>query len=659
MAGSSRTSSARLFTTLKCLPALQIAAFLLVSAATSGAGPTPPGGAPPVTIPLAPGARYAPESEAPGTTWIPVGDRVWDRFFLIDQSRHQVVAMLEGPLGKPGSERPLDLFAEEPDGPPARGGFPVPLEPKPGWPVSIPGGVAGAPVPVELGSERALAVCSASGTVHLFDAGGARLSGWPLALSGGVPSPPAAGDVDGDGVDEIVVGDGEGWVHVLAPTGDVAPGWPRRVSVEGSPDPVRAAPSLADINRDGLLEVVAAARSGRIWVWTCQGDLLDPAWPVTIPPAGDPVNAPELHGSPAVADLDGDGRGEIIAGSGSYRVDVWTADGSSARGWPAAVPGPSRAGFSAPVVGDLDGDDRPDIALGADLGFDSRARVLGYAGSGRSLEGWPAAVAHRVNGAPALADLNRDGRLDLVVATVGGDGQIIVLDGGSGKPLPGWPVAVKGVSFNSSPVIVDVTGDGVPEVLAAGLETGAVERVVLPALTGEGGSVDGWPLILGGEEILTSSPLAVDLDQDGRLELCLGTEGEGRLHVWKLPTADRPGAAPWPMEQGGPARTGLPPRPSAEEAAADSVRRPVPERDLNPLTTIAFQLERVRSVRLSILSLQGRRVRRLLDTELPAGSYEIIWDGDDDAGEQQPSGIYFYRLEIGPEEVINQLLLLE
>lgn len=65
----------------------------------------------------------------------------------------------------------------------------------------------------------------------------------------------------------------------------------------------------------------------------------------------------------------------------------------------------------------------------------------------------------------------------------------------------------------------------------------------------------------------------------------------------------------------------------------------------NPSTTIAFDLPREMSVRLSIFDIRGRLVRTLLDEGRPAGTSEVLWDGTSASGGPVASGMYLYRLE--------------
>jgi hypothetical protein len=78
----------------------------------------------------------------------------------------------------------------------------------------------------------------------------------------------------------------------------------------------------------------------------------------------------------------------------------------------------------------------------------------------------------------------------------------------------------------------------------------------------------------------------------------------------------------------------------------------------NPATRLAFETPRAGHVRLEIVDVRGRRLRLLLDGELPAGRHALDWDGRDDAGRALPSGLYLSRLGLDGEGDSGRLLLL-
>jgi flagellar hook assembly protein FlgD len=63
-------------------------------------------------------------------------------------------------------------------------------------------------------------------------------------------------------------------------------------------------------------------------------------------------------------------------------------------------------------------------------------------------------------------------------------------------------------------------------------------------------------------------------------------------------------------------------------------------------------------VALAVYDVMGRRIRTLLDEDLPDGVHEIRWDGRDGEGREASSGIYFYRLGIGGVHEVRRTLLL-
>ena len=51
-----------------------------------------------------------------------------------------------------------------------------------------------------------------------------------------------------------------------------------------------------------------------------------------------------------------------------------------------------------------------------------------------------------------------------------------------------------------------------------------------------------------------------------------------------------------------------------------------------------------------------RLVRTLADDRMAAGTYRVIWNGDDEAGKAVATGLYFYELRAGSRRVTRQLI---
>jgi subtilisin family serine protease len=64
-------------------------------------------------------------------------------------------------------------------------------------------------------------------------------------------------------------------------------------------------------------------------------------------------------------------------------------------------------------------------------------------------------------------------------------------------------------------------------------------------------------------------------------------------------------------------------------------------------TQVRFQLRASASVELAVFDLLGRRVRVITETDYPAGTYALVWDGRDERGHRVASGLYYLRLRAG------------
>jgi flagellar hook assembly protein FlgD len=63
--------------------------------------------------------------------------------------------------------------------------------------------------------------------------------------------------------------------------------------------------------------------------------------------------------------------------------------------------------------------------------------------------------------------------------------------------------------------------------------------------------------------------------------------------------------------------------------------------------------------RLAMFDVAGRRVRTLLDRDLPAGSTAVMWDGRNASGTSVGSGLYFARLSWAGGERRAKVVLLK
>ena len=64
----------------------------------------------------------------------------------------------------------------------------------------------------------------------------------------------------------------------------------------------------------------------------------------------------------------------------------------------------------------------------------------------------------------------------------------------------------------------------------------------------------------------------------------------------------------------------------------------------NPSTTIVYELPEAGPVSLKVYDLTGKHIRTLVNESVPAGYFQVVWDGRDAHGAALATGVYFYRL---------------
>jgi|GEM_PF-308976 len=79
----------------------------------------------------------------------------------------------------------------------------------------------------------------------------------------------------------------------------------------------------------------------------------------------------------------------------------------------------------------------------------------------------------------------------------------------------------------------------------------------------------------------------------------------------------------------------------------------------NPMTNIELSLPTAGYVEIDVFNILGRRVRRMVERELPAGIHRVVFDGRDDSGSPLATGVYFYRISAGDFHATRKMLLLK
>ncbi|XP_022103687.1 protein DEFECTIVE IN EXINE FORMATION 1-like [Acanthaster planci] len=144
--------------------------------------------------------------------------------------------------------------------------------------------------------------------------------------------------------------------------------------------------------------------------------------------------------TPTVVDLDSEGGPlEIIVGTSAGNLHVLDHTGTPRTGFPLLL----STLHGQITVEDLDGDGHLEMVV-----MDTSSNVMCLDVTGKEL--WDSQISGSSSAGSRVADINRDGSLDIVIAT--NDGHIWVLRGDTGKLVAGWPLDLGG-RFLASPVI--------------------------------------------------------------------------------------------------------------------------------------------------------------------------------------------------------------
>jgi len=210
---------------------------------------------------------------------------------------------------------------------------------------------------------------------------------------------PALGDIDADGMIEVVQCDQSGAVSVFdALTGNSV--WTYRLDGEG------ASPAIGDLDGDGIPEIVMTTGTGTVYALDATGSVV---WEYAMP-----GTTPNWHTCSPV--LFGDSRGQTRVAVASGEERIYCLDSQGAVLWDH----PTRGSIASTIsVGDYDGDGRADIFAVTQLGT-----VYRFDEDGRTI--WDIDTQGRCLAPGAIIDIDGDGALDYALCSQ--QGNLILID---------------------------------------------------------------------------------------------------------------------------------------------------------------------------------------------------------------------------------------
>lgn len=347
-------------------------------------------------------------------------------------------------------------------------------------------------------------------------------------------------------------------------------------------------PCFADIDNDGDPDLFIGSDRPKISFYRNTGTPTSPQFNLEIDSLNIPY--PSIIFSPAVADLNNDGKKDLLCGAFDgklrYYQNTGTVQNPVFTFTPSGLDAIDVGQSSTPVLADLDNDGDKDLLVG-----NSDGKIYLYINNGT-----PGAFNFQFvtnnyqsifvgnDSAPSLGDLDNDGDLDMLVGNRNGVIYYYKNNGSISNPvfnLVTSNYAGINVSYTSTPAIVDINTDSDKD-LFVGNSKGGIYYF------------ENWD-VFGIKQISSEVPSGFKLEQN----------------------------YPNPF---------------------------------NPKTVISFQLAASSMVKLEVYDVIGRNIRAIVNQRLNAGTYEAEWNAPN-----YPSGVYYYQLTVneGQYKETKKMILLK
>lgn len=218
----------------------------------------------------------------------------------------------------------------------------------------------------------------------------------------------------------------------------VQPGWP--LDLNGAS---QSSACIVNLDATPDKEMVFGDQAGKIHAVKSDGNEL-PNFPY--------LAAGAVLGSTAMADINGDGHLEIVANLNNSTIICLSHTGQLL--WTAPSGGTL---VGNPIIANLNMSGPPEI-----VAFTQSGTIVGLTSTGTAYPNFPVASDGAMLAPGVVADLNMDGHLEILVATL--TSKLRAINSATGQNMPGFPVILAGASRNN-PTVANLDADPNPEIL--------------------------------------------------------------------------------------------------------------------------------------------------------------------------------------------------
>lgn len=291
-------------------------------------------------------------------------------------------------------------------------------------------------------------------------------------------------------------------------------GWPQFVG-----DRVYRSPTVADLNHDGKMEIIAGTIAGDVFIFSANGTPFAP-WQTLH------INNSTITDQISVGNLDADADLELLIGWYSYenstrKVSAYNFDGSLVAGaWPYEHPNYVMAGVT---LKDLTADGIDEVIF--PLYYPSQLMVL--SANATVLPGWPQPLdSYAFYGNAAIGDLDPQENNGQEIAYLS-QSHISIFQA-NGSKLAATALVSNDFPFSAaSPMIGDLDGDGSKEIIF--MERSLSGPMQIAAVTADGSRLtNNFPIVsnyTAVHEVATYVlPTLVNADNDTQLEIMMGNK---------------------------------------------------------------------------------------------------------------------------------------